>query len=183
MMMGMVTHLAVPNFAVYFLHFGTPCRKAASYMCRIMPVCCGLAFSAGLHCLRSECIVFLVDVLVCLLLIGITLTTLWKRLEERKPVFSLKIDDSCKEYLWTSVISQHDGLTFFELETARPALATLNRQNSEEQHSVSKCKICFGEVFRVANCPSMTRTIPELARSPVPDVVVFVLELCAATKF
>jgi len=83
---------------------------------------------------------------VCLLLIGITLPTLWKRLEERKPSFSLKIDEQCKEYLWSSVISRHDSLSFFQLETARPALATVNRRQcidsdsdviTEEQHNVS----------------------------------------------
>jgi len=30
-----------------------PCRKVASYLCRILQICCRLAFSAGLHCLRS----------------------------------------------------------------------------------------------------------------------------------
>ena len=50
------------------------------------------------------------------------------------------------EYLWSSVISRHDGLSFCELETARPALATVNRRRlpdpdtgiiSEDQHTVS----------------------------------------------
>jgi len=81
-----------------------------------------------------------------LLLIGITLSDLWKRLAERKPNFSLTIDEQCKEYLWSSVISGHDGLSFFELEIARPALSTVKRRQfadrdtgviPEKQHSVS----------------------------------------------
>jgi len=80
------------------------------------------------------------------LLTGITLTTLWRRLQERQPSFSLNVDEHCKEYLWASVISRHDGLSFFELETDRPTLTTVNRKRSadpnsgvvtEEQHSVS----------------------------------------------
>jgi len=35
-----------------FCIFGTPCRKAASYPCRIIQVCCRLAFSACVHCLQ-----------------------------------------------------------------------------------------------------------------------------------
>jgi len=85
-------------------------------------------------------------IMVCLLLIGITLTMLWKRLQERKPGFNLKVDEQCKEYLWSSLISRHDGLSFFELETDRPALAKINRKRSvdpntgvvtDEQHNVS----------------------------------------------
>ena len=79
-------------------------------------------------------------------LIGITLLTLWKRLEERRPSFSLKIDDQCKEYLWSSVISRHDGLNFYQLETARPTLSTEMRRHladpdtgvfTDNQHNVS----------------------------------------------
>jgi len=35
--------------------FGAPCRKKAGYSCGIMQIAAGLrlAFSAGLHCLRS----------------------------------------------------------------------------------------------------------------------------------
>jgi len=35
-----------------FCVFGAPCKKAASYLCWIMQICCGLAFSADLDCLR-----------------------------------------------------------------------------------------------------------------------------------
>jgi len=37
----------------FFCVFGTPCSKA----CRIMQICCVLAFSVGLHCLDRRCIV------------------------------------------------------------------------------------------------------------------------------
>jgi len=83
---------------------------------------------------------------VYLLLIGITLTTLWKRLQERKADFSLKVDEQCKEYLWSSVISRHDGLSFFELDSDRPALVTVHTKRladpntgviTEEQRNVS----------------------------------------------
>jgi len=79
-------------------------------------------------------------------LTGITLTTLWSRLHERKPRFSLKIDEQCKEYLWSSVISSHDGLSFFQLEFAGPMLKTTNRNRFDDsvgdaiargQHNVS----------------------------------------------
>lgn len=85
-------------------------------------------------------------IMIRLLFTGITLNTLWMRLQERKPDFSLKIDEECKEYLWSSVISRHDGLSFFELQTSRPDLAAVNRMRSadpitgvitEEQHNVS----------------------------------------------
>jgi len=64
------------------------------------------------------------------------------RLQERKTGFSLKVDEQCKEYLWSSLISRHDGLSFFQLETDRPALETVKRKrsvdlNAEEQHDVS----------------------------------------------
>jgi len=83
-----------------------------------------------------------------LLLIGVTLSTLWKRLEERKPSFNLKIDEQCKEYLWSSVVSRHDELSFFQLETARPAVSTVKTRHitdpdssvaviTEEQQNVS----------------------------------------------
>jgi len=95
-------------------------------------------------------------VLVCLLLIGITLTMLWKRLEQREPHFSLKIDEQCKEYLWSSVISRHDSLSFFELETARSDLAPVNRRRftdpdtgtiGEEQNKVSYVVTASSEVL------------------------------------
>jgi len=96
--------------------------------------------------------------IVWLLLIGITLSTLWKRLEERKPSFNLKIDEQCKEYLWSSVISRHDGLSFFQLETARPAVSTVKTRYitdpdssigviTEEQHNVSYVIITSCEIF------------------------------------
>jgi len=85
-------------------------------------------FLSHLSHILKQFVGILIPYLVFLLLIGITLTTLWKRLEEREPCFSLKIDEQCKEYLWSSVISRYDGLSFFELETARPALAAVNRR-------------------------------------------------------
>ena len=67
----------------------------------------------------------------------------------------MKIDEQCKEYLWSSVISRHDGLSFFELETARPALVIANRSRfadsdtgviTEEQHQVSFVIIANSEM-------------------------------------
>jgi len=96
-------------------------------------------------CLQLYIFIYIL-IMIHLLLTGITLNTLWKRLQERKAGFSLKVDELCKEYLWSSVISRHDGLSFFQLENDRPALTTVDTMRSadsntgvitEEQYSVS----------------------------------------------
>ena len=59
--------------------------------------------------------------------IGITLNTLWVRLENRKPEFSLPIDEHSKRFLWTKVLSCSRDVEFYELAEPRPTLVLFNR--------------------------------------------------------
>jgi hypothetical protein len=45
----------------------------------------------------------------------------------RKPEFPLKLDDSCRGFLWTNVVAVNDALSFYELSEPRPELVVYNR--------------------------------------------------------
>ncbi|XP_077461274.1 general transcription factor 3C polypeptide 1 [Stigmatopora argus] len=49
---------------------------------------------------------------------GITIPTLWIRLEDRNPKFPLTLDDGTKEFVWKSLVANTD-LTFYQLPTDR----------------------------------------------------------------
>ena len=49
---------------------------------------------------------------------GVTVPSLWIRLEDRQPRFPLKLDDSTKELTWRSLIGNPD-LKFYELPEER----------------------------------------------------------------
>ncbi|XP_034542767.1 general transcription factor 3C polypeptide 1 [Notolabrus celidotus] len=57
---------------------------------------------------------------------GITLPSLWIRLEDRKPKFPLQLDDCTKELLWKSLLSNSD-LKFYELPQERDDVELTDR--------------------------------------------------------
>lgn len=57
---------------------------------------------------------------------GITIPTLWIRLEDRQPKFPLKLDDSTKELLWKSLINNTE-LTFYHLPLEREDVELYDR--------------------------------------------------------
>ena len=58
---------------------------------------------------------------------GITIPTLWIRLEDRKPKFPLKLDDGTKELIWRSLISNTD-LKFYQLPQEREDVILYDRR-------------------------------------------------------
>ena len=59
--------------------------------------------------------------------LGITLSSLWLRLQTRQPKFSLAIDESSMSFLWRRVIACDASLQFFELPEPRYPLAFFDR--------------------------------------------------------
>ncbi|XP_074545488.1 general transcription factor 3C polypeptide 1 [Halichoeres trimaculatus] len=57
---------------------------------------------------------------------GITIPSLWIRLQARQPKFPLQLDDCTKEFLWKSLSSNSD-LTFFELPQEREDVELFDR--------------------------------------------------------
>lgn len=57
---------------------------------------------------------------------GITIPSLWIRLEDKKPKFPLKLDDSTKELLWRYLISNTD-LKVYQLPKERDDVLLLDR--------------------------------------------------------
>lgn len=57
---------------------------------------------------------------------GITLPSLWIRLEGRQPKFPLKLDDSTKELIWKSLIHNTD-LKFYQLPHEREDVELFDR--------------------------------------------------------
>lgn len=57
---------------------------------------------------------------------GITIPTLWIRLENRQPKFPLQLDDSTKEHLWKSLINNTD-LKFYQLPHEREDVVLFDR--------------------------------------------------------
>uniref|UniRef100_A0A3B5MCZ8 Uncharacterized protein n=1 Tax=Xiphophorus couchianus TaxID=32473 RepID=A0A3B5MCZ8_9TELE len=57
---------------------------------------------------------------------GITLPSLWIRLEDRKPKFPLKLDDCTKSFIWRSLVNNAD-LSFHELPEEREDIQLLDR--------------------------------------------------------
>lgn len=57
---------------------------------------------------------------------GITVPSLWIRLEDRQPKFPLKLDDPTKELLWNSLISNTD-VNFYELPHEREDVVLSDR--------------------------------------------------------
>lgn len=57
---------------------------------------------------------------------GITIPTLWIRLEDRQPGFPLKLDDCTKEFIWKSLVINSD-LLFYELPEERDDVVLTDR--------------------------------------------------------
>lgn len=79
---------------------------------------------------------------------GITVPSLWIRLEDRQPKFPLKLDDPTKELLWNSLISNTD-VNFYELPHEREDVVLSDRwvsvtnRNSDIKYSVTKMDTLF----------------------------------------
>ncbi|XP_013384833.1 general transcription factor 3C polypeptide 1-like [Lingula anatina] len=65
---------------------------------------------------------------------GITIATLWLRLEDRRPKFPFSLDNTCKQFLWNR-ISVHPDLKFYELPEERPTVVIWDRWSSVEKDS------------------------------------------------
>lgn len=57
---------------------------------------------------------------------GITIPSLWIRLEYRQPKFPLQLDDSTKELLWKSLVNNTD-LKFYHLPHEREDVVLFDR--------------------------------------------------------
>lgn len=57
---------------------------------------------------------------------GITIPSLWIRLEGRKPAFPLKLDDCTKDFLWRSLLNNGD-LKFYQLPQERGDVQLFDR--------------------------------------------------------
>lgn len=57
---------------------------------------------------------------------GITVPSLWIRLENRLPAFPLKLDDCTKGFLWKSLAS-NGGLNFYQLPVEREDVVLFDR--------------------------------------------------------
>lgn len=57
---------------------------------------------------------------------GITIPTLWIRLEDRQTGFPLKLDDCTKELIWKSLVINSD-LLFYELPEERDDVVLTDR--------------------------------------------------------
>lgn len=57
---------------------------------------------------------------------GITIPSLWIRLENRQPSFPLKLDEPTKEFLWKALIS-NTNLGFYELPREREDVVLFDR--------------------------------------------------------
>lgn len=57
---------------------------------------------------------------------GITIFSLWIRLDDRKPKFPLKLDEWTKEYIWKSLVTNTD-LKFYELPHERDDVVLFDR--------------------------------------------------------
>lgn len=58
---------------------------------------------------------------------GITLSSLWVRLESRQPAFPLTFDPMTREYLWRFLVSGHDEVSFYLLPQDRPPITLYDR--------------------------------------------------------
>ncbi|XP_028307045.1 general transcription factor 3C polypeptide 1 [Gouania willdenowi] len=65
---------------------------------------------------------------------GITIPTLWIRLENKHPKFPLKLDDSTKGLIWR-FLSTHTDLSFYELPTDREDVVLVDRYKVVDQDS------------------------------------------------
>lgn len=74
---------------------------------------------------------------------GITLSTLWLRLEKR-PYFPLSLDDDSKAFIW-EFISQHPDIEFYELPEPRKKFVLFNRYDYLD--------LDIGIVFEPENIP------------------------------
>lgn len=57
---------------------------------------------------------------------GITIPSLWIRLESRQPSFPLKLDEPTKEFLWKALIS-NTNLKFYEQPHEREDVVLFDR--------------------------------------------------------
>ncbi|KAK2918687.1 general transcription factor 3C polypeptide 1 [Channa argus] len=76
---------------------------------------------------------------------GITIPSLWIRLEDREPKFSLKLDEFTKEYIWRSLVINAD-LTFYVLPQEREAVVLSDRYKDIDPDTGIETTETFSEV-------------------------------------
>ncbi|KAM3916587.1 general transcription factor 3C polypeptide 1 isoform 2-T2 [Leptodactylus fuscus] len=67
---------------------------------------------------------------------GITIPSLWLRLQARVPAFPLSLDAATKQLIWQSLVA-HPEVQFYELPTERRPLVIVNRYDEEDFESYS----------------------------------------------
>lgn len=75
---------------------------------------------------------------------GITIPTLWIRLEDRKPKFPLKLDDGTKELIWRSLISNTD-LKFYQLPQEREDVILYDRYKETDSEGGTETASGFSD--------------------------------------
>lgn len=58
---------------------------------------------------------------------GLTLSSLWIRLESRQPAFPLTLDAMTREYVWRFLVSSEDEVSFYLLPQGKPPLTLKDR--------------------------------------------------------
>lgn len=61
---------------------------------------------------------------------GITLSSLWIRLESRQPAFPLTLDAMTRDFVWRFLVSSEDEVSFYLLPQDRPPLTLKDRSVS-----------------------------------------------------
>ncbi|XP_045903076.1 general transcription factor 3C polypeptide 1-like [Micropterus dolomieu] len=75
---------------------------------------------------------------------GITIPTLWIRLESRQPKFPLKLDDCTKELIWKSLINNND-LRFYQLPQERDDVELFDRFKDIDPETGIETTLRFNE--------------------------------------
>lgn len=57
---------------------------------------------------------------------GVTILSLWIRLEKRNPAFPRNLDSYTKEFIWKSLVSNHE-VDFYELPQERADVVLVDR--------------------------------------------------------
>ena len=87
--------------------------------------------------------------------LGCPIQALWKHLEERRPPFSLKLDDGAKQFLWEAIARTPD-IEFFALAEPFPHIVSANqgeRTDNESAHFQAQTPLDQVLVFKLnATC-------------------------------
>ncbi|XP_053333038.1 general transcription factor 3C polypeptide 1-like isoform X1 [Clarias gariepinus] len=72
---------------------------------------------------------------------GITLSSLWVRLQTRQPPFTLSLDPRTRDYLWRFLVSSHEQVDFYLLPQDRPPVILYDRfQNIDPDTGIQELR-------------------------------------------